>query len=208
MKLILLGAPGAGKGTQAEKISARYGIPVVATGDMIRSAISGGTEMGVKAKAFVDKGELVPDEVVVGIVRERLAEPDCASGFILDGFPRTVPQAEALRDITGIDRVVSIEVPDGKIEARMSGRRVCPACGASYHTEYKRPAKSGVCDKCGSELITRKDDSPETVRNRLAVYHASTEPLKAYYAAAGLLREVEGQEAVEDTTRLVFEALE
>ena len=209
MKLILLGAPGAGKGTQAEKICAKLSIPAISTGNIIREAIKEQTEMGKKAKAFVDDGKLVPDDVVIGIIKDRLAADDCKNGFVLDGFPRTIPQAEALdRMGVTIDRVISIEVPDEKIAARMSGRRVCVNCGASYHVAYKKPKTDGVCDACGAALVQRKDDAPETVLDRLKVYHEQTEPLKDYYAKAGKLRIVEGQEAVEDTTRLTFEALE
>ncbi len=208
MKLILLGAPGAGKGTQAEIISEKYNIPTISTGNIIRAALKNGTEMGIKAKAYIEKGELVPDEVVIGIIRERLLEEDCKQGFILDGFPRTIPQAEAL-DNMGIliDAALSIEVADGEIVKRMSGRRVCPECGASYHTEYKKPQKEGVCNACGGALVIRKDDEPETVLNRLQVYHEQTEPLKSYYEASGKLLIVEGQDEVEDTTALVLAAL-
>ena len=209
MKLILLGAPGAGKGTQAEIICEKLNIPAISTGNIIREAMKTGTEMGKKAKAFVEAGNLVPDEVVIGIIKERLSENDCVNGFILDGFPRTIPQAEAL-DTMGIaiDRVISIEVPDEKIVTRMSGRRVCEKCGASYHTEYKKPQKEGVCNLCGANLICRKDDEPATVLDRLHVYHEQTEPLKDYYAASGKLRTVEGQEEVADTTKLTLAALE
>lgn len=209
MKLILLGAPGAGKGTQAEKICEKLNIPAISTGNIIREAMKAGTEMGKQAKAFVEAGKLVSDEVVIGIIKERLAQDDCANGFILDGFPRTIPQAEAL-DKMGIeiDKVISIEVPDEKIAQRMSGRRVCEKCGASYHTEYKKPAKEGECNLCGGNLIRRKDDEPETVLDRLHVYHEQTEPLKDYYANSGKLRLVEGQEEVADTTKLTFAALE
>lgn len=208
MKLILLGAPGAGKGTQAEVISEKYAIPTISTGNMIRAALKNGTEMGLKAKSYIDAGELVPDEVVIGIVKERLTEDDCKNGFILDGFPRTIPQAEAL-DTMGveIDCALSIEVADSEIVKRMSGRRVCLACGASYHTEYKKPEKEGICNVCSAELSIRKDDEPETVLNRLNVYHEQTEPLKDYYRAAGKLITVEGQEEVKDTTALVLGAL-
>lgn len=208
MRIIFLGAPGAGKGTQAEKASAALSIPAVSTGNIIREAIANETEMGKRAKAYTEKGELVPDEVVIGIIKERLAQPDCKEGFILDGFPRTVPQAEAL-DRMGIeiDRVVNIEVPDETIVSRMSGRRVCPSCGASYHTEYKPSADGVHCDSCGSELIIRKDDSPEVVLSRLQVYHEKTEPLKDYYDKKGILRNVIGQEKVEDTTELTIKAL-
>ena len=208
MKLILLGAPGAGKGTQAEIISEQYGIPTISTGNIIRAALKAGTEMGLKAKAYTDKGELVPDEVVIGIIRERLMESDCENGFILDGFPRTIPQAEALDSMgVSIDAALSIEVADSEIVKRMSGRRVCPACGASYHIEYKKPEKEGICNLCGEKLIIRKDDEPATVENRLKVYHDQTEPLKSYYKAQGKLLEVEGQDEVADTTALVLSAL-
>lgn len=209
MKLILLGAPGAGKGTQAEVISTKLAIPAVSTGNIIREALANGTEMGLKAKSFIDAGQLVPDDVVIGIIKERLAKDDCAAGFILDGFPRTIPQAEAL-DAMGviIDRVISIEVADENIVRRMSGRRVCKACGSSYHLEYKKPAVDGVCNACGGELVQRKDDHPDTVLDRLHVYHEQTEPLKDYYEKKGILRIVEGQEEVADTTALTLKALE
>ena len=208
MKLILLGAPGAGKGTQAEIISEKYDIPAVSTGNMVRAALKNGTEMGLKAKSYIDAGALVPDEVVIGIIKERLGEPDCKNGFILDGFPRTIPQAQALDEMGfGIDAALSIEVSDEEIVKRMSGRRVCEKCGASYHTEFKKPAVEGVCNSCSGALVIRKDDEPETVLNRLKVYHDQTEPLKSYYAAAGKLITVEGQDKVEDTTSLVLKAL-
>lgn len=209
MKLILLGAPGAGKGTQAEVISSKLSVPAVSTGNIIREALANGTEMGLKAKSFIDAGKLVPDDVVIGIIKERLAKDDCANGFILDGFPRTIPQAEAL-DAMGvtIDRVISIEVADENIVRRMSGRRVCKACGSSYHLEYKKPAVDGVCNACGGELVQRKDDHPDTVLDRLHVYHEQTEPLKDYYEKKGILRIVEGQEEVADTTALTLKALE
>ena len=208
MNLILLGAPGAGKGTQAEIICEKFSIPSISTGNIIREAVKTGTEMGIKAKSFMDSGELVPDAVVIGIIKERLAQDDCKNGFILDGFPRTIPQAEALDEMgVVIDRVVSIEVPDERIAARMSGRRVCAACGASYHIEYKQPKQESICDACGGELIQRKDDAPETVIERLRVYHEQTEPLKGYYEKAGKLRLVEGQEQVADTTALTLAAL-
>lgn len=209
MKLILLGAPGAGKGTQAEVICNALNIPAISTGNIIREALRLGTEMGLKAKSFMDAGQLVPDDVVIGIIKERLAKDDCANGFILDGFPRTIPQAEAL-DAMGviIDKVVDIEVPDEKIAARMSGRRVCKDCGASYHLEYKAPKSEGVCDACGGELVQRKDDAPETVLDRLAVYHEQTEPLKDFYSKKGILRIVEGQEEIADTSALTLKALE
>ena len=208
MKLILLGAPGAGKGTQAEIISEKYNIPTISTGNIIRAALKEGTEMGLRAKAYTEKGELVPDEVVIGIIRERLAQDDCKNGFILDGFPRTIPQAEALESMgISVDAALSIEVADSEIVKRMSGRRVCPVCGASFHTEYKKPAKEGVCDLCGEKLIIRKDDEPETVLNRLNIYHDQTEPLKDFYKSKGKLIEVEGQDEVADTTALVLKAL-
>ena len=209
MKIIFLGAPGAGKGTQAEIVSETLSIPTVSTGNIIRAALKDGTPMGLKARAFIEAGELVPDDVVIGIIQERLAEEDCANGFILDGFPRTIPQAEAL-DAMGIviDMVIDIEVPDETIAARLSGRRVCKGCGNSYHIEYKKPSVEGVCDACGGELIQRSDDAPETVLERLAVYHEKTEPLKAYYEKQGKLFIVEGQEKVEDTTALTLKLLE
>ena len=208
MNLILLGAPGAGKGTQAEAISAKLGIPQISTGNMLREAVKNGTEMGLKAKAAMDSGDLVSDEIVIGILRDRIAEPDAKNGYLLDGFPRTVAQAEAL-DSMGviIDHVLEIHVADERICARMSGRRVCEACGASYHVEYKPTAVEGVCDKCGGKTVQRADDAPETVLSRLQVYQEKTAPLKAYYAKTGKLLTVEGQEEVADTTKLVFEAL-
>lgn len=209
MKLILLGAPGAGKGTQAEKIVEKYGIPAVSTGNIIRAALKAGTEMGLKAKSFMDAGQLVPDDVVIGIIKDRLQEKDCENGFILDGFPRTIPQAQALEDMgVDIDKVLDIEVPDEKITARMSGRRVCSKCANSYHLLYKKPKTEGVCDACGGELIQRKDDAPETVQARLKEYHEMTEPLKDFYKKLGKLVIVDGQEEVADTTALVFKALE
>ena len=197
MKLILLGAPGAGKGTQAEIISEKYNIPTISTGNIIRAALKNGTEMGLKAKSYIDAGELVPDDVVIGIIKERLSESDCKDGYILDGFPRTIPQAEALDKMGfAIDAALSIEVADSE------------KCGASYHTEFKKPAKEGVCNVCEGKLVTRKDDESETVKNRLNVYHEQTEPLKDYYKNCGKLITVEGQDEVKDTTRLVLEALE
>ncbi len=208
MKIIFFGAPGAGKGTQAEIVSEKLGIPTISTGAIIRSAIKEGTEMGLAAKAKIEAGGLVPDEVVIGIIKERLAEDDCKCGFILDGFPRTVPQAKALTEMgIAIDVVLDLEVEDERIVKRMSGRRVCLKCGASYHTLYKKPAKDGICDVCGDALAVRKDDAPEVVESRLKVYHEETEPLKDYYADMGILRIVEGQEELSDTTRLTLEAL-
>ena len=207
MNLILLGAPGAGKGTQSEKISEKWGIPAISTGEILRAAIKEGTELGQTAKTFIDDGKLVPDEIVIGIIKEYLTSDACKKGFILDGFPRSIPQAKAL-DAMGvkIDAVLNIEVADEKIVERMSGRRVC-TCGASYHVAYKPSKREGICDKCGAELYIRKDDAPETVTKRLETYHTQTEPLKDYYAEKGLLLTVEGQEEVADTTRLTFEAL-
>ena len=209
MKIILLGAPGAGKGTQAEVICNRYNIPAISTGNIIREALKTGTEMGLKAKSYMESGALVPDEVVIGIIKERIVKDDCKDGFILDGFPRTIPQAEAL-DKMGIviDKVIDIEVPDEKIINRMSGRRVCEKCGASYHLEYKKPKVEGICDACSGTLIQRKDDHPDTVKSRLDVYHSETKPIKDYYEKQGKLTVVEGQEEIEDTTRLLIEALE
>ena len=209
MRLILLGAPGAGKGTQAEIICEKLSIPAISTGNILREAVKNGTEMGQKAKSFIDSGKLVPDEVIISIIKERLGEPDCASGFILDGVPRTVVQAEAIEKAgIEIDKVIDIEVADEAIVKRLSGRRVCSSCGASYHTIYKPSADPTKCDRCGGELIVRKDDEPSTVLERLRTYHEQTEPLKDFYAARGKLAVVEGQEEVADTTALVFKALE
>ena len=209
MKLILLGAPGAGKGTQAEIISERLSVTTISTGNIIRAALKAQTEMGVKAKEFIDKGLLVPDDVVIGIVRDRLKEDDCKNGFILDGFPRTVPQAQALDDMgIEIDKVIDIHVPDEKIVQRLSGRRVCGGCGASYHLLYKKPEKDGVCNLCGAQLVQRTDDREETVLERLKIYHEQTEPLVEYYRKKNKLVVVEGQEEVSDTTALTLKALE
>jgi len=209
MNLILLGAPGAGKGTQAEVICNALNIPAISTGNILREAIKNGTALGMEAKTYMDGGKLVPDEIVINILKERLAADDCANGFILDGFPRTVPQAEAL-DAMGvrIDRVVDIEVADEKIMQRLGGRRVCESCGASYHLEYKPSKTEGVCDKCGGNTVLRKDDHPDTVKARLHVYHEQTEPLKDYYLKTGKLVVVEGQEEVADTSALTLKALE
>lgn len=208
MKIIFLGAPGAGKGTQAEIVSESFGIPAISTGAIIREAIKTGTEMGKAAMSYTEAGKLVPDEVVIGIIKERLAKEDCAGGFILDGFPRTVPQAEALDNMgVEIDRVVSIEVSDKDIVERMSGRRVCASCGASFHTVWNKPEHEGVCDKCGAALTVRKDDRPDVVLDRLKVYHEQTEPLKDYYEKKGKLKIVVGQVEVADTTKLTLAAL-
>lgn len=209
MKLIFLGAPGAGKGTQAEIVSEKYNIPAISTGAIIREAIKNETEMGLAAKAATERGELVSDDIVIGIIKERLAKEDCKNGFILDGFPRTVPQAKALSDMgVEIDLVVSIEVEDEAIVKRMSGRRVCPVCGASFHVEYKPSTKGDDCDKCGQKLIIRKDDDPAVVLSRLKTYHETTEPLKDYYETTGKLRLVEGQEELADTTACVAAVIE
>jgi adenylate kinase len=209
LKMIFLGAPGAGKGTQSDIVAEKYGIPTISTGVMIREAIKNNTEMGLAAKSYTEKGALVPDEVVIGIIGERLSKDDCQNGFILDGFPRTVPQAEALDNMgVEINCVVSLEVADSKIVERMSGRRVCAKCGASYHILYN-PSENGTsCDKCGEPLSIRKDDAPEVVLDRLNVYHNQTEPLKDFYGKKGVLVLVEGQEEVKDTTRLTLEAIE
>ena len=208
MKLILLGAPGAGKGTQAELLSAKLGIPTISTGNILRAAIKEGTPIGLEAKSYMDAGKLVPDAVIIGIVAQRLAQPDCAKGFILDGVPRTIGQAEAI-DKAGItfDKVLSIEISDGEIEERMSGRRVCQSCGAPYHVKAKPPKTQGVCDACGSPLIQREDDRLETVRRRLEVYHAETEPLKGYYQGKGILVPAANQDTIEGTARVIMEAL-
>ncbi len=208
MKLILLGAPGAGKGTQADIISQRLNIPTISTGNMLRAAVKNGTPVGLKAKEYMDAGKLVPDEVIIGIVAERLAEPDCANGYILDGVPRTIAQAEAL-EAAGInfDVVLSIEISDETIIDRMSGRRACTACGATYHVVSAPPKSEGKCDKCGTDLVLRDDDKPETVKNRLTVYHNETEPLKDFYAKRGNLKSVDNQPTIEATTEVVFAAL-
>ncbi len=209
MKLILLGAPGAGKGTQAEIVCREKNIPTISTGNILREALKNGTEMGLKAKSYMESGQLVPDEILIGIIKDRIQEPDCKNGFILDGFPRTIPQAEALDEMgAGIDAVLDIEVADEAIIARMSGRRVCEQCGASYHMDYKKPKVEGKCDACGGTLVQRKDDHPDTVKERLEVYHSMTEPLKEFYSKQGKLLVVHGQEEIADTTRLVLEALE
>ena len=208
MKLILLGAPGAGKGTQAEIISKKLGIPTISTGNILREAIKNGTPTGLKAKSFMDNGKLVPDDVIIGIVSERVAREDCANGYILDGVPRTIPQAQALED-AGIhfDAVISIEIEDSVIEARMTGRRVCGKCGASFHITANPPKTEGVCDLCGSELVVRKDDAPETVKNRLKVFHAETEALKDFYKKLGILKLVEGNQPIDAATRDILAAL-
>ena len=208
MKMILLGAPGAGKGTQAERLCKVLEIPTISTGNILRVAVKNGTPTGLKAKAFMDAGKLVPDEVIIGIITERLAEDDCKNGYILDGVPRTIAQAEAMEKAgINFDAVVSIEVADEVIMERMSGRRVCESCGASYHLVAVPPKVAGVCDSCGGKLVQRKDDAPETVKDRLAVYHKETEPLKDFYAQRGLLKSVENQPSVEATTAAILKAL-
>ncbi|MBQ7859948.1 MAG: adenylate kinase [Faecalibacterium sp.] len=209
MNLILLGAPGAGKGTQAEFICAKYQIPSISTGNILRAAVKEGTEMGLKAKSFMDAGALVPDEVIIGILKERLTQPDCANGFILDGVPRTIAQAEAIETMgIRIDKVLEIAVEDETIINRMSGRRVCEGCGASYHVASKPSKVEGVCDSCGGKLIIRKDDEASTVLGRLKAYHEQTEPLVDFYRQRGKLVVVKGADTVEATTQLVFKALE
>ena len=197
MKIVMLGAPGAGKGTQAQMICDRYGIPHVSTGDIFRANIANGTDLGKRAKAYMDKGELVPDELTVEILLDRVSQPDCEDGYVLDGFPRTIPQAKVLTEALAkqddrIDFAIDVEVPDENIVRRMSGRRTCPKCGATYHVVHNAPKQEGICDNCGSELIQRPDDRPETVQNRLAVYHDMTQPLIDYYGAAGVLKTVDG----------------
>ena len=208
MNLILLGAPGAGKGTQAEILVEKLGIPAISTGNMLREAMANGSPVGKQAKQYMDNGLLVPDEVILGIVAERVAQPDCAKGFILDGVPRTLAQAEALeaKNIR-IDHVVSIEIDDSVIEGRMTGRRVCPKCGASYHVVANPPKQDGICDQCGADVVIRKDDAPETVRHRLQVYHTTTEVLKDYYRKQGKLCCVEGEQPIQDVNQDILRAL-
>ena len=208
MNLILLGAPGAGKGTQAEILVKKLSIPAISTGNMLREAIANGTELGMKAKQHMDNGSLVPDELILGIVADRVAQPDCSKGFILDGMPRTLAQAEALENMgVKIDHVVSIEVDDAVIEGRMTGRRVCPKCGASYHIVANPPKMEGICNACGAELAIRKDDAPETVRKRLEVYHATTEVLKEFYGKLGRLCIVEGNQPIEKANEEILKAI-
>jgi adenylate kinase len=208
MNLILLGAPGAGKGTQAELICKKLSIPAVSTGNMLREAMANGSALGQQVKKFMDEGSLVPDDVILDIVAQRVSQPDCARGFILDGVPRTLPQAEALeaRGVR-IDHVISIEIDDEVIEARMCGRRVCSKCGASYHVVVNPPKNEGICNQCGGQLITRKDDAPETVRHRLNVYHQQTEVLKDFYAKRGLLRLVDGNLPIDEAFREICKAM-
>lgn len=200
MKIIMLGAPGAGKGTQAKKIAARYGIPHISTGDIFRANIKEGTELGKKAKAYMDQGQLVPDELTVGLLMDRVSKDDCKDGYVLDGFPRTIPQAECLDEALGapVDFAINVDVPDENIVRRMSGRRACLKCGATYHVEHIPPKQEGICDTCGSELVLRDDDKPETVQKRLDVYHAQTQPLIDYYEKQGVLKTVDGTVDQED----------
>ena len=208
MKLVLLGAPGAGKGTQAEILCRTLNIPTISTGNILRAAMKNGTPVGLKAKEFVESGRLVPDDVIIGIVQERLAEPDCANGYILDGMPRTIPQAEALEQCgIEVDCALSLEVTDAVIVDRMSGRRTCKDCASTFHIVSNPPKVAGKCDFCGGELTIRKDDAPETVQARLATYHKETEPLKDFYAARGKLVSVEGQDTVAETTDVIKKAL-
>ena len=209
MRLILLGAPGAGKGTQAEILSKLLDIPTISTGNILRAAMKNGTPVGLQAKAYVDAGKLVPDDVIIGIIQERLAQPDCAKGYILDGVPRTIPQAEAMEQMgIQVDCALSIEVEDQVIVERMAGRRTCKDCSQTFHVVNNPPRQEGVCDFCGGELTIRKDDAPETVKARLVTYHRDTEPLKAFYAQRGKLRTVENQPSVEATTAVIRQALE
>ena len=209
MRLILLGAPGAGKGTQAEILSRLLEIPTISTGNILRAAMKAGTEVGLKAKSYVESGRLVPDDVIIGIIQERLAEPDCAKGYILDGVPRTIPQAQTMEDMgVQIDCALSIEVEDEVIVRRMSGRRTCKDCSATFHVENNPSKVEGKCDFCGGELTIRADDAPETVKNRLLTYHRDTEPLKAFYAERGKLRTVDNQPSIEATTAAIRKTLE
>lgn len=212
MKIIMLGAPGAGKGTQAKKIAAQYGIPHISTGDIFRANIKNGTELGKKAKTYMDQGLLVPDELVVDLVVDRVAQDDCGGGYVLDGFPRTIPQAEALDKALAslgqkLDYAIDVEVPDENIISRMGGRRACVGCGATYHMEYAAPKAEGICDACGKELILRDDDKPETVKKRLDVYHEQTQPLIEYYTSAGILREVDGTKDIDDVFQAITEII-
>lgn len=208
MKIIMLGAPGAGKGTQAKRIAEKYGIPHISTGDIFRANIKEGTELGLKAKGYMDQGLLVPDEVTIGMLLDRIHQADCKNGYVLDGFPRTIPQAESLNKALAdmgeaIDFALDVDVPDENIVNRMGGRRACLKCGATYHVEYAAPKADGVCDSCGSDLVLRDDDKPETVQKRLSVYHDQTQPLIEYYKGQGVLRSVDGTQPME----AVFESI-
>ena len=212
MKIVMLGAPGAGKGTQADKIAEKYNIPHISTGDIFRSNIKAGTELGKKAKSFIDQGLLVPDEVTIGMLLDRIHEVDCENGYILDGFPRTIPQAESLTAVLeengeAIDFALDVEVPDANIVNRMAGRRACLKCGATYHTEFAAPKKEGICDKCGSELVLRDDDKPETVQKRLEVYHEQTHPLIDYYKKKGVLHAIDGTLSMETVFKNIVDIL-
>lgn len=212
MKLIMLGAPGAGKGTQAKRIAAKYGIPHISTGDIFRANIKNGTELGKKAQTYMDQGLLVPDELVCDLVVDRIQQSDCEKGYVLDGFPRTIPQAEALTAAleklgTGIDYAINVEVPDANILNRMGGRRACLGCGATYHVEFNAPKQEGICDTCGAELVLRDDDKPETVQKRLDVYHEQTQPLIDYYTKAGKLAEVDGSKDMDDVFAAIVDLL-
>ena len=213
MKIVMLGAPGAGKGTQAEMISEKYGIPHISTGDIFRANIKNGTELGMKAKAYMDEGKLVPDELTVELLLDRVAADDCAGGYVLDGFPRTIPQADVLTEALArsgekVDFAINVDVPDANIVRRMSGRRACLNCGATYHIEHIPPKQEGICDKCGHELVQRDDDKPETVQNRLNVYHAQTQPLIEYYEKTGVLRNVDGTQDMEKVFSDIVKLLE
>ncbi|MCF0136353.1 MAG: adenylate kinase [Lachnospiraceae bacterium] len=207
MKLILLGAPGAGKGTQATRLAERYQIPHISTGDIFRANIKGNTPLGMQAKSYMDQGQLVPDEITIGMLMDRIHEADCSNGYILDGFPRTLAQADALDSKEEVDAAVNVDVPDETIVKRMSGRRVCPKCGEPYHTKYKVPAQEGICDRCGSELIIRKDDEPATVLMRLEVYHDQTAPLIQHYGNLNKLVSVDGTQELEAVTQAIVQAL-
>lgn len=212
MKIIMLGAPGAGKGTQAKMIADKYSIPHISTGDIFRANIKNGTELGKKAKEYMDKGQLVPDELTVDLVIDRVGQEDCKNGYVLDGFPRTIPQAECLSSVlekmgTDIDYAINVEVPDENIVNRMSGRRACVSCGATYHIVHIPTKVEGICDRCGSELILRDDDKPETVMNRLSVYHEQTQPLIDYYSKQGIMKEVDGTVDMEDVFNAIVEIL-
>ena len=212
MKIIMLGAPGAGKGTQAKNLADKYGIPHISTGDIFRSNIKAGTELGKKAKSYMDSGQLVPDELTIGLVVDRLQDEDCSKGYILDGFPRTIPQAQQFDDVLEklnqkIDYAINIEVPDENIIERMSGRRACPGCGATYHIQYNPTKTENVCDRCGSEIVLRDDDQPATVRKRLDVYHEQTQPLIEYYTAKEKLVEIDGTKEIEEIFQLIVETL-
>ena len=212
MKIIMLGAPGAGKGTKAKKIAAKYQIPHISTGDIFRANIKNGTELGMKAKSYMDAGGLVPDEITIGMLLDRIHEADCANGYVLDGFPRTIPQAESLTTALkemgeSIDYAINVDVPDENIISRMSGRRACLQCGATYHIVYNAPAKEGVCDVCGQNLVLRDDDKPETVKKRLAVYHDQTQPLIEYYKKEGVLKEVDGTRDMEEVFQAIVDIL-